>query len=152
MTTYGLKELDDAFEFLDVIFRDSSAFINTGNIPSCFTPQSSYPPVNVYVEQDSKNMVFEFAVAGIDDDRVSIDFKNDYMLFEIAAKKEEESDASVKYMVRGIRSSAVKSRYLVPASKYKHDEAKASVKDGILKVIVPSNPEAAPKKVPIKRE
>lgn len=143
------KELDEAFEFLESIFNGKSSILDQVSVPRFFSPESSFPPVNIFVEKDTNNMVFEFAVAGVEEGRISIDFKNDYMLFEIAEKKEEAQADTRKYLARGIRSSTVKSKYLVPSSKYKHDEASAVLKEGILKVTVPAVPEAEPKKISI---
>lgn len=144
-----MSELDSAFDFLNDFMKDGFGFLSTNPIvPSCIVSDVSFPPMNVYFDND-KSLVYEIAVAGIEEDRISIDFKDDHMLFEIAEKKTEGEP--IKYLKHGIRSSCVKTRHFVPASKYKQTDAKASLKDGLLTVVIPVNPEAEAKRLEIKK-
>lgn len=96
-----------------------------------------YPPTNSYTTRDG-SLVFEFALAGIDESAVSVTFQGDYLVLTAkAATKDEESDAA-GYSRRGFRPRDIdRQKYGVPAEDYAQEKAKAVFRNGVLTVTVP---------------
>lgn len=112
----SILDLDKIFDDLDYI-----------------TPKM--PPTDIYLDDETKDLTFEFALAGYNKDDVEIDFSGDFLELRVSKKKEKNEKRCLK---KGIRYSEIKNRYAVPNSKYKQDETKASFNNGILKIFVPA--------------
>ncbi len=97
----------------------------------------SFPPANIYTSRDG-SLVLEFALAGIDEDAVSISFQGDDLVLSAKmAERWPEADAA-EYSRRGFRPRDVeRQRYRVPAEDYLQAQAKAVFKNGVLTVTVP---------------
>jgi HSP20 family protein len=107
----------------------------------------TFPPVNVLLNKETKDMVFEFAVAGYEEENLDISFAGDYLILKI--KKDNEDNSNFKVIHNGIRKENIEFKYYVPSDKYNQDEVGASLKNGILAVNVPAREEAEKKKVKI---
>jgi HSP20 family molecular chaperone IbpA len=96
-----------------------------------------YPPVNVYSVRDG-SLVLEFALAGIDESAVSVEFQGDYLVLS-AKTAERETDADTGgYSRHGFRPRDIdRQKYRVPADDYLQEQAKAVFKNGVLTVTVP---------------
>ena len=108
---------------------------------------SSFPPSDVYVEEDSKDVIFEFSVAGYTDDLISIDFAGDYLTLDFKAL--ENSQGKKGWIHRGIKRSQANAKYFIPSDKYDFEKASANLKNGVLKIIVPAREVLKPKKISI---
>jgi HSP20 family protein len=156
MSGFKQMAMPDIFELM---WRDFDSFFNSlyGEVSSKNKAFSSgdiyrdinYPPMNVWADQDTKDLILEFAVAGIPMDNISINVEGDYL--ELGIDKVEDEDVRDTYRLirKGIKSGRAKQRIYIPASKYKTDEIKAELRDGILLIKVPSKDEIKPKKVVI---
>jgi HSP20 family protein len=112
-----------------------------------------YPPTNSYSEQDG-SLVFEFALAGIEESAVSITFQGDYLVLS-AKTAERESDAEqTSFYRRGFRPRNIdRQKYRVNADDYAQDQAKAVFKSGVLTVTIPpKEPEGGGIKIEIVKE
>jgi len=130
-------------------------FARDGGFDPCFEPWRDgarghrgfrnrfyfYPPANIYEGEDG-SLVFEFALSGIPESDVSAEFKGDYLILTAKrAPKEAEGD-SEDFIRRGFRPRDVdRQRYYVPAADYAQDQAAASYRDGMLRIVVPSKDE-----------
>jgi len=96
-----------------------------------------YPPTNSFAARDG-GIVFEFAMAGIDESAVTITFQGDYLVLSAkAAQRETETEANGFYR-RGFRPRDIdRQKYRVPAEDYAQDQAKAVFKNGVLTVTIP---------------
>lgn len=115
---------------------------------------SSFPPADISINEDTKNLTFKFAVAGYDEEGVNIDFSDDKMVLTLEKPKSElKGDTPEKetYFNKGIKRSKSVSSYPLPMSKYDVDATEATLKDGILTVKIPAKPEVKAKKVSIKK-
>ena len=128
------NDFDKAFQGIDV-----SGINNVYRCPN-------FPPVNVHL-LENKDIIFEFAMAGFEEDEIEISFSGNYMILKTSLKVDE--DESKKTIHKGLRIVDVDNEYLVPSNKYKTDEAKAVFKNGILKVTIPAKEEVRPKAVKI---
>lgn len=150
-------------------------YISSGNLPQAFTRAremsevfndifdigepvsklpskivtSTYPPADMYVEKDSGNLVFEFAVAGYQESEVGLSFEEDYLILTLSAHEAEDTD-NRDYFQKGIKRSKSETRCFVPASKYDVRKVEASINKGILKVSIPAREESKPFSIKIK--
>jgi molecular chaperone IbpB/HSP20 family protein len=106
-----------------------------------FYPMYSYPPANVYMT-DSKELVFEFALAGFREEDINLEFRGEYMFFSANPPKEFEDPGSVQYFKRRLKFKSIhEQKYYVPEDKFNREDVKAVFKNGILKVTVPPHEE-----------
>ena len=117
-----------------------------------FYPNYSYPPMNVLMTED-RTLVFEFALAGFDENDISLSFQGDYMVFSAtiggaAAEQSADSpakfpgDENVRYFKRRLKMKDIeKQKYFVPLDKYAQEKVKAVYKNGILRVSIPPKDE-----------
>jgi HSP20 family protein len=97
-----------------------------------------YPPTNSYTARDG-SLVFEFALAGMDESGVSVSFLGDYLVLSAKAPEREGEGEESRFSRRGFRPRNIdKQKYRVPAEEYAQDQAKAVFKNGVLTVTVPS--------------
>lgn len=108
---------------------------------------SNYPPLNLWVNNETLDLVFEFAVAGIPKDKININFEDGDMILEIDSVEAEREGYTLSQ--KGIRTRKSKTYYSVPFAKYDVDGAKASLTDGILTITIPARDEIKPKALAI---
>lgn len=140
----------EAMDIFDAVFNSalfpSFAFTQDDRKYSCPT----FPPVNIYIDEEKKDLQFELALAGVDPAAVSLSFAGDFM--ELKVKKDEtEKSTTKKMVVYGIKKVSLdNNRYYVPADKYDTSNTKAEFKNGILTILVPAREELAVKPIEIK--
>ena len=113
-----------------------------------YYPNYSYPPMNVCMTSD-RTLIFEFALAGFDENDISLSFQGDYMVFSAqvpaAYRNTQENvspDGSVRYFKHRLKMKDIeKQKYFVPLDKYAQDKVKAVFRNGILKVSIPPKEE-----------
>ena len=123
-----------------------------GEGPWCFDentdyyPNYSYPPMNIYMTGD-RSLIFEFALAGFEENDISLSFQGDYMVFQAAMGgtvdgQNNVPDESIRYFKRRLKMKPIdKQKYFVPMDKYAQEKVKAVFRNGILKVTVPPKEE-----------
>jgi HSP20 family molecular chaperone IbpA len=111
---------------------------------------ANYPPFDLSIDESTKNIQFEFAVAGLSIDDIDISFEDDYLKLNIKAKERNDDCFNWKPIKKGIRTSYSKTSYYIPFAKYDVAKATASILDGILSIFVPIREDAKPKKIEIK--
>ena len=125
-----------------------------------YYPNYFYPPMNVFMTYD-RSLVFEFALAGFEENDISLSFQGDYMLFSASVPRYAGArdggfpgfpegaipDENVRYLKRRLKLKAIeRQKYYVPLDKYAQDKVKAVFRNGILRVTIP------PKKEPDQTE
>lgn len=138
----GTMDLVDVF---DNFFRNWDSVI----VPAERLYDFNFPPMNVWVDEKSKDLIFEFAVAGISKEKISASFEGDYMFLQIEAGKEEKVEG-MRLLQRGIRSSSLKQRIYVPSAKYETKDATAEYNEGILKIHIPAKDDIKPRRLEIR--
>ena len=114
-----------------------SWFDSTSEENTDYYPGYSYPPMNIYLTPE-RSIVFEFALAGFDENDITLSFQGDYMVFSARIGLEEGHEEGVRYFKRRLKLKDVeKQKYYVPADKFAQERVKALFKNGILKVNVP---------------
>jgi len=132
-------EIASFVDFFDVMWDDFEGFFRSLDSYDCdckaVFPLTAYPPTDIYVEKD-KTLVFEFAVAGYEEDDIHLDFDGSYM--ELSIKKREKKRDDIKILRNRISATKIYNRYGVPSDKYDYAKAEAKLKNGILVVKIPS--------------
>ena len=125
------------FDFFETIFENfDKALVNFPALEYSYE-FSTFPPSNVYLKED-RTLDFEFVVAGYNEDNIKIEFDGDYMVLNLKSSQEDKKEENGKFILRNIKKSNSASKYYVPSDKYDRENAKASLKNGILKVSIPS--------------
>lgn len=102
-----------------------------------FYPSYSYPPANVYLSPD-RSLVFEFALAGIDQGTIDLRFQGDYMVLSAKVNEELKAPEDVHYFKRRLKLKDIEGqKYFVPDDKFDREKVKATYKNGVLRVVVP---------------
>jgi len=97
-----------------------------------------YPPANIYETHDG-NLVLEFALSGIEESEISVEFRGDYLVLSAKTASRTGDAEEGEYYRRGFRPRDIEGqKYYVPAEDYLQDRAKASFKHGVLSVVIPS--------------
>jgi HSP20 family protein len=108
----------------------------------------SAPAIDVYTEDDGKQLVAEVAAPGFTKDDIEVNVHNGVL--EIKGEKharDEDKEGKRNYMVRESHASFYRSVALPKAAN--GDGVKAKFADGVLKVTVPMKELPQPKKVAI---
>lgn len=108
---------------------------------------SSFPPMNLYIDTETKDVLFEFAVAGVPRDHIHITVEDDYLI--VSTDKVESEKEGMKLVQGGLKRSKSTNKYYVPASRYQLGNIKAKVEDGVLSIRVPAQEEVRPRQIEI---
>jgi HSP20 family molecular chaperone IbpA len=163
----GLTDFQDWDRFFDSIFNVSTSFADIAResfldpikkLPTAVA-QGNFLPSNLYVTDD-KAYHIEIAVAGIPKDKISVDWKDDYVSItfdgdtpnaagkgdaesiETAVTKMESTNVTVsngkRYIQHNIKEPKGKQTlsYFIDSNYYDGSTLKASMNDGILHVEV----------------
>lgn len=135
-------------ELFDSLLDDFSGGVTS--ISKMGIYDSKFPPCNIYVDEESLDLEFEFALAGFTLEEIDISFEDDYLVLNVIPEKRSEEDARKKETFHhGISRKKSYSRYFVPFAKYETEKTTAKFENGILKVHIPAKEERKPKKVRI---
>jgi HSP20 family molecular chaperone IbpA len=138
---------------IDKVFHTDDWFSDWGRIFDSeiggYHPTTQIP-VDV-VLKENRDLEVSAAIAGYPEDSISIDFDGDYLSISVD-KKEKKEDNGDRFICRGIKQSSAKVKLYVPSSRYDNAIAKASLKNGILKISLPAREEARSHKIPINKE
>lgn len=104
------------------------------------------PTTDVYTNDD-KELIIEAHLPNFEQKDVDIRLENGTLVIQ-AEKYEKEEDKKKKYVVRESASSFY--RQVALPDRASPDKIEAHLEDGILKVVVPLQPLAEPKKITVK--
>lgn len=125
----------DAFGLFDQLFSDFGLTNDFWNSWNTVYQVPNFPPVNVFINKDTKEMIFEFALAGYKKENISINFSGDYMELKLR-ESEEKANQQLEIVRRGIKNCNINFKYYCPADKYSRENVQATFVDGILKVVI----------------
>jgi len=114
------------------------------NWPS--TGMANFAPA-VDVWEDENNVYVETPLPGVNPEQVNIAIENDVLTIEGASEKKTEVDEK-NYYRKEVRSGSFHRAVALP-SGVRGDEAKAEYEKGVLKITMPKEERAKPKKVKV---
>jgi HSP20 family molecular chaperone IbpA len=140
LTTYNLNDIFDA------LFCDFESVFKAPRFESHEVYHApNFPPVNIYISEESKDLTFDFALAGYKKEDISINFNGDKMVLTL--KGLEAKRDGLKLLKKGLKVSDVESVFTVPASKYDTEYSVAKMEDGILTINIPAKDEIKSKRI-----
>jgi len=102
-----------------------------------YYPAYMYPPATIYLTREKK-LVVELALAGFEEQDISVQFRSDHLLFSAKAPKPVENDEGVQYFKRRLKLKDIEEqRYYVPAEKFDQAGTEARFHNGLLRLVVP---------------
>lgn len=131
------------FEIFDELFKDINGILGDMDFKNVYS--ASFPPANIILKKN-KNLIFEFAVAGYNQEDIDISFEGDRMVLELK-KSQKDIEEEDTFLVKGIKNCSQKNWYFVPVAKYDTENSKASIKNGMLVIEIPVKEEAKAKKI-----
>lgn len=109
-----------------------------------YYPAYSYPPSNVYITPD-KAIVFEMALAGFRQEDLDLKFVGDYMLFSAQLDATQEIEG-LRYLKKRLKLKPIEEqKFYVPEDKFARDQVSATFKNGLLRIVIPSQGEVKAK-------
>jgi len=103
------------------------------------------PAMDVY--EDADNVIIETPLSGIDPKKVNVEIEDNILKLSGSTEKKSEVDEK-NYYRREVRSGQFYRSVALPKA-VNSDKAKASYKEGILKISVPKKEEAKPKSISV---
>lgn len=144
------------FSVIDKAFADMEEWASLFDLKfpvSTLSPtllSNHYPPCDYYAEEVG-TLHFEFAVAGYQDEEIDLKFEDNYLILTLKPKykKNGEATPNTKYFQKAIKKTDSITKALVPFTKYDISKVVASLKDGLLSIVIPVKDEAKPVNVKI---
>jgi HSP20 family protein len=115
------------------------------NYPTAIRSQGLVPAIDVYDSHDT--VVIETALPGVDPKKVELSIENNVLTISGSSERKTEVDEK-EYYRKEIRSGSFIRQVSLP-SGVKENDAAASFKDGILKIVFPKTHLELPKKINI---
>jgi len=113
--------------------------------PSTFHPGAFVPSIDVY--QDKENVYVETPLPYIDPKKINLSVEDDVLTIEGETEKKSEVEDK-EYYRKEVRYGSFHRAIALPAS-VKGEQAKAVYEKGVLKITVPKDEKAKPRKVEI---
>jgi len=149
------KYYRDIFDIFDDMFNDVFAF-QSALQPSRFNKQIAsqpFPPTNIIIDQKSKTLTIQAALAGIHEDWINLAFDGDNLklVVDVPNKVDDRKEDSNNYYLQlGLkRIERVETNWKVDPRYFDREQVKVTFDNGLLTITIPPREEVAPKKIPI---
>jgi len=109
-------------------------------------PQT-YPPLDVYLNKDTKDCVMQFAVAGIPKDKIKISIDGDYVILDIEQVNRDKE--GFERIQKGLKTGRVYRKFMVPAGRYDMSGITSKLEDGLLTISIPAKEDQRKRSVEI---
>jgi len=117
-------------------------------VPMIPSIKFSEPAIDVY--EEGNNIIVEAEVPGVDPKDIDIEIEKKTL--RISGKMEKKEEVKEKnYYRKEIKSGSFERTVSLP-SEVKEEEIEATMKDGILRIILPKQKTSSPKKIEIKKK
>ena len=132
----------------DPFFKELSRFFEEEFVPMIPSIKFTEPAIDVY--EENNNIIVEAEVPGMDPKDIDIEIENNTL--RISGKTEKKEEVKEKnYYRKEIRKGAFERVITLPA-EVKEDKIEATMKDGILRIVLPKKKSSASKKIEIKKK
>lgn len=156
MTT--TRKTYNMFDLMDNIFNDAFRAVDAFNRmePGRFNKMissSSFPPTNIMVDQVTKVMTIEAALAGVKEEWINLSFDGDNLKLVVKVPQEVKKGDTVchpYYIQQGLKTfSNLETSWAVDPRYFDRENVKVEFNNGLLQITIPPREEVAPKKIPI---
>jgi len=146
---YGFKEVFDLF---DNIFNDVG-FQRVNVQPMRYNKHistSQFPPANVILNRESKELYIEVALAGCTEDNINLSFDSDHLklVVDVPTKVNDDKEDPNVYIQRGLKKiQHVETAWFVDPRFYDRDSCKHEFLNGLLTIRIFPREDVRPKKI-----
>jgi len=146
---YGLNGFKDLFQLMDDIFS-TDGFATIYDRQPRFNRLIStrdFPPANVSVNKETKELLIEVALAGCNEENVNLSFDSDYLklIVDVPTKAEIEP---LHFIQRGLKKiQHIETSWIVDHRFYDRDNVKVEFNNGLLMIRIFPKEEVRPKKI-----
>ena len=129
-------------------FREISKFLDEEFVPMIPSIRFSEPAIDVY--EKGNDIIVEAEVPGMDPKDINIEIEDKTL--RISGKMEKKEEVKEKnYYRKEIKTGSFERVVSLP-SEVKEKEVEATMKDGILKIVLPKQKTSSVKKIEIKKK
>jgi len=143
---YG--EIKDLFDLFDNLFSDGFSKLN--EIQPRYNRLIStrdFPPANVSVDKETKELYIEVALAGCSEDNINLSFDSDYLKLIVDIPVSDENKP-LYFIQRGLKKIGhIETSWIVDPRFYDRESVKVDFKDGLLTIHIFPKEEVRPKKI-----
>jgi HSP20 family molecular chaperone IbpA len=144
-------------------FRDMNSLLGSifndvfGDWPQNYEPvrfnkmisTNSFPPTNISVDQNTKVMVIQSALAGIHEDWINLSFDGDQLKLVVdIPKKEENTDANPYFFQQGLKNiQHLETSWTVDPRFYSREDVDVAFDNGLLTIKINPKEDVKPKQI-----
>jgi len=123
-SVFGDSFLENVFADFDQVFKSPR-----------FSFDDSFPPINLYVNQDSNACTYELALTGYKKDWLSVEIDGTTLKISAEVPEVKEDDSKI-YKKHRIQAQSFKKLYKIPEG-YDTEKAEVTYEDGLLTIFIP---------------
>lgn len=147
------KSYGNLIELFEDIFNDSFKILRGCDVqPIRYNKQissGSFPPTNIYIDKDTKEMTVQAALAGIREDQISLSWDGDYLKLVVNATEEKDEKPRV-FIQTGLKKiKEFETSWAVDPRFYSRDDFEVTFENGLLTVVIRPKEDVKPRKLTI---
>ena len=158
------KYYRDMFELVDDIFSNTlnDAMSVFGNVQrqqparhNKMISSSSFPPTNIFIDQKTKILTIQSALAGVKEEWIDLSFDGDNLRLTVKVPQTIEKDEKTEvctpyYFQQGLKTfSELKTSWTVDPRYFNREKVQVKFDNGLLIIEIPPRDEVAPKKISV---
>jgi HSP20 family molecular chaperone IbpA len=146
------RNYTNIFDIFDDIWSDTFSVIQPSRYNKAIA-SSDWPPTNVLIDQKTKELTFEVALAGVKEDEINLSFDGDYLRLVVDRKTGDknlgEGESKTDYIVqRGFKTvNHAEVSWTVDLRYYDRENIKVTFENGLLKIVISPRTEVSPKSI-----
>jgi HSP20 family molecular chaperone IbpA len=146
------RNYTNVFDLFDDIWSDTFSVFQPSRFNKAIA-SADWPPANVVIDQKTKELTFEVALAGVKEDEINLSFDGDYLRLIVdrktGDKSLQEGEEKSEYVVqRGFKIvNHAETSWLVDSRYYSRDNVETSFENGLLKVKISPKDDIKPRKI-----
>ena len=149
------KSYGNLMDLFDDIFNDSFKILRGCDVqPIRYNKQissGSFPPTNIFIDKDTKEMTVQAALAGIREDQISLSWDGDYLKLVVNATEEKDGKRGARVFIQsGLKKiKKFETSWVVDPRFYSRDDFKVTFENGLLTVVIRPKEDVKPRKLTI---
>jgi HSP20 family molecular chaperone IbpA len=146
------RNYTNIFDLFDDIWSDTFSVIQPSRFNKAIA-SADWPPANALINQKTKELTFEVALAGVKEEEINLSFDGDYLRLvvdrKIADSHLKDGEVATDYVVqRGFRPvDHAEVSWIVDPRYYSRENVDVSFENGLLVIKVSPKEDVKPRKV-----